>query len=285
MSLLQIAVNERTPRLFPENGPPDAAVASALEATDGPVTFMVHGYKYAPGHSDACPFHGLFGAQDPAKKKRIRPWPNHLGSDGLLIGLGWQARGTPQTAYRRAAEAAIALAALIKLIHRHAPKRDQHVLAHSLGARVALQAFHYVPKKALSSMILLAAAEYRGSAEAALGSKGAQDVDVLHVTSGENGFFDFLFERVIPSPQRGDRAIGARDVGHAQTLLLDSPDALQALADLGYPIAPPSRRVCHWSVYLRPGVFKLYRALIRGELSHRTLVRALKSTVRALPSH
>ncbi|MBT8456842.1 MAG: hypothetical protein KJO15_12145, partial [Alphaproteobacteria bacterium] len=35
---------------------------------------------------------------------------------------------------------------------------------------------------------------------------------------------------------------------------------------LGYPIPAPSRRVFHWSGYMRPGLFALYASLIRERL-------------------
>jgi hypothetical protein len=50
------------------------------------------------------------------------------------------------------------------------------------------------------------------------------------------------------------------------TLQLDDAASLAALRRAGYRIAPPARLVCHWSPYLRPGVFPLYRAVLDGAL-------------------
>ena len=47
-------------------------------------------------------------------------------------------------------------------------------------------------------------------------------------------------------------------------LQIDQPETLKALASLGHHIAPPHLRVCHWSAYLRPGLFGLYRTLLCG---------------------
>jgi hypothetical protein len=50
-------------------------------------------------------------------------------------------------------------------------------------------------------------------------------------------------------------------------LVIDDPDAEQALSGLGYPLRPASVRVCHWQPYLRPGLFALYRALLSRQIS------------------
>ena len=51
------------------------------------------------------------------------------------------------------------------------------------------------------------------------------------------------------------------------TLQLDDAQSLAALRGLGFPIAPPDRLICHWSPYLREGVFPLYRAILSGDLT------------------
>lgn len=58
---------------------------------------------------------------------------------------------------------------------------------------------------------------------------------------------------------------------------IDHPATAAALKSLGLPLARPRARVCHWSVYLRPGTFRLYRALIhdRARLSLPVLRAAL----------
>ena len=40
----------------------------------------------------------------------------------------------------------------------------------------------------------------------------------------------------------------------------------RSLARMGHVIAPAQGRVSHWSPYLRPGVFSVYRALLSGDL-------------------
>lgn len=276
MPLLQISVTGRNLRL---HGSPQAvrpALQAALGQTKGPVTYLLHGLKYAPGYGDACPHTGLFAHNAVNRGPKVISWPKHLDPGGLVIGVGWPARGVPWTVYARAAEAGIALGDLARMVHVMAPGRPQHVLAHSLGARVALQALHHAPVGAFASQILLAAAEYRSAAEDALATRAGRAAEILHVTSGENDMYDFLFERSIAPPNRRDRAVGTHPLSHGRTLLLDDGDALSGLARLGFRIAPPARRICHWSPYLRPGVFPLYRALIRGDLEYSQLDRVLQ---------
>ena len=58
-----------------------------------------------------------------------------------------------------------------------------------------------------------------------------------------------------------DLTLGAGlDAPNAVTLQIDHPRHRDGLRDLGFPTAPPVRRVCHWSAYMRPGLFPLYRA-------------------------
>ncbi|MBV2358198.1 alpha/beta hydrolase [Thalassococcus sp. CAU 1522] len=173
-------------------------------------------------------------------------------------------------------QAGDALAAFLAAIRRHAPARPIRLVAHSLGARVALRAIAQSRPNTVETAILLAAAEYAGLAEAALDDSGTR---VLNVCSRENDVFDFLMELLIRAPRSGDRMIGHRPLGAAgcTTLQIDDPASLAAIARIGFPVAPPSRRVCHWSAYLRPGLFPLYRAVLDGTLSLSRLKAVLPS--------
>ena len=64
---------------------------------------------------------------------------------------------------------------------------------------------------------------------------------------------------------------------NVRTLQLDHADSLKALKTAGFPIAPPKNRVCHWSPYLRPGVFRLYRAFLSGKITVNDLRAILPS--------
>ncbi|SPF78281.1 alpha/beta hydrolase [Pseudoprimorskyibacter insulae] len=252
------------------------ALTHAL-AIPGPVAIMVHGYKYAPGHATACPHRSLFAPRDTARHLRGLSWPQRLGDGsegqfGPLIGFGWPARGSLRQAHDRAALAGTGLARLISRIQHHAPGRPIRILGHSLGARVAIGAARQVPDGAICGLILLAAAEFGTQAM-------GLPCHIYNVTSAENDLFDLLAERLLPRPQKGARMLGAGLHGPGKlTLRLDDAATLDALRGLGYPLAAPDRRICHWSVYLRAGVFPLYAALLQGRLGYSALSSALPNT-------
>jgi hypothetical protein len=143
---------------------------------------------------------------------------------------------------------------------------DLHVclLAHSLGARVALAALHDLSSGAVGRIILLSGAEYRGHALTAMATPGARGVEVVNVTSGENAPFDALFRLAVPATTLTDWPISAGfgDLAGWTDLRIDCADTRDALQRTGYRIRPPATRICHWSTYLRPGLFPLYRDLV-----------------------
>ncbi len=270
MPMLRITVTENGTRLHGDDAPVLPALADALAADTGPVTIMVHGYKYQPGHPVHCPHASLMSPAPHAEDRRVVSWPARLGlQDRVAISFGWQARGSIWAAHRRAALAGEALAALVREIRRLAPRRPVNVIAHSLGARVALAAVRAGAPGAITRAALLAAAEYGEVARRTLGSAKGCRTQVLNVTSRENDLFDFLLERLVPPAHQGDRMLGHGGVNlpHMVTLQLDDAQSLAALRGLGFPIAPPDRLICHWSPYLREGVFPLYRAILSGDLT------------------
>lgn len=270
MPMLRITVTENGTRLHGDDAPVLPALADALAADTGPVTIMVHGYKYQPGHPVHCPHASLMSPAPHAEDRRVVSWPARLGlQDRVAISFGWQARGSIWAAHRRAALAGEALAALVREIRRLAPRRPVNVIAHSLGARVALAAVRAGAPGAITRAALLAAAEYGEVARRTLDSAKGGRTQVLNVTSRENDLFDFLLERLVPPAHQGDRMLGHGGVNlpHMVTLQLDDAQSLAALRGLGFPIAPPDRLICHWSPYLREGVFPLYRAILSGDLT------------------
>jgi len=225
------------------------ALASLPETT--PVTILVHGYRYDPNRRHGDPHGGILGRTG---------WPRRLGfgrgQAGLCIGFGWDGSGTIWQAGRRAEEAGRALAALIVGMNRRGPVG---VLAHSLGVRVALSALPYLHPHDVTRMALLAGAEFRDTAERALAGSGA---DVLNITSRENDGYDLLFENLM-APLSGRKAISTLPSGpRVVTVQIDAPLHRAALARAGFPTRPPERRICHWSAYLRPGLFRLYRTFL-----------------------
>jgi len=134
-----------------------------------------------------------------------------------------------------------------------------------MGARVILQALPHLDRGDLSRLVLLAGAEYRSVAEAMLDTPAGRAAATINVTSRENDLFDFLFERLVPAPRRGDAALGAGlTPGEGRlTLPIDNPGLLDWLARRGIAVDPPQTVVCHWSAYRRAGVFGLYDTLLR----------------------
>lgn len=200
----------------------------------------------------------------------------HVGG-GVGVSFGWYARGRIGQAYHAAGEAGKHLATLLADIKDMAPDRDVHLMAHSLGARVALRAMSESRAGTIQRAVLMAAAEFRRDALEALRSPGGYHCDVLHATSRENDLFDFLLERMIAAPERGDLMLGHRllhlhNLAHLQ---LDNPAVLDALSASGFPIAAPEHTICHWSPYRRSGVFPLYRAFLDGRLDVAGLHRIL----------
>lgn len=271
MPLLRLDALGETPHLHGSADAPGPLLAEAARTGAGPIIVMVHGYKFVPGHPGRCPHGHILSLEERGDCWKALSWPRALGfggggpDEGLGVALGWNARGTIWRAYDRAAEAGAALAQAIEVLHTAAPHRPIHALAHSLGARVVLQALARLPERAVNRAILLAGAEFASRAEAALATPAGRAAEIVNVTSRENDLFDFLLERLIGPPRPGDVTLG-HGLGErpgALTLQLDDPATLSVLRARGFPVAAPARRVCHWSAYLRPGVFDLYRALLR----------------------
>jgi pimeloyl-ACP methyl ester carboxylesterase len=283
MPLIAVNAHPEGLRLHADQGAPEAALRQAL-AGDGPVIVMIHGYKFAPADGRHCPHAHILSLAPRVTSRKAASWPARLGindTEGgpVAIAFGWNARGLIWEVYRRAGGIGCSLAELFRTIREVAPHRPLHVLAHSLGARVFLAALQHVPANTVQRAVLLNGAEFTATADDALRTKAGASLELINVTSRENDLFDFLIERLIAPPRQGDKAIGltmpTRD--NTLTLQLDHPETLAALDRLGYPIAQPETHICHWSTYLRPGVFALYRAVfgLAGEMDIACLRAAL----------
>ncbi len=250
----------------------------ALLPSDAPVVVMIHGWRYAPGFARDCPHGSILSLDPPSRDRRAVSWPRHLGLDGrtaLGIALGWNAKCDPWRAHLRAARCGPALAEIARIVHS-VSGRPVQVIAHSMGARVALAALHHLPPGHIDRMILLAAAETRGTALTACQTPAGRAVEVINVTTRENDLFDAFFEWGVHLGLRTSIGQGlglslGRGLPNWHDLWIDQPATLAALSALGHPLADPPRRICHWSPYLRPGTIALYRALIDGRLSGRDL--------------
>jgi hypothetical protein len=244
----------------------DEAV-SALPA-GVPVTFLVHGFRYEPGHPHHDPHRHIFSAE-PGGAGRSLSWVRHLGfrgpdaPPGLAVAVGWNARGTIWAAHDACAVAARGLAQLIARVAAVSPGRRVTAIAHSLGARVILQSLPRLPSNALHRAVLMSAAAFRGETLAALDTPAGRSCEFVNVTSRENDLFDLCMEVFVAAGLRASIGLGiGRAVPNWVDVQLDDPAVLRALDRLGFPVDAGARRVCHWSTFRRPGVFALYRALL-----------------------
>jgi pimeloyl-ACP methyl ester carboxylesterase len=247
----------------------DTDLSAALEAlpANAAVTVMVHGFRFSPAVAAHDPHRHILSLAPPRGCWKAASWPRHLHLDrpgaGLGIGFGWHARGRLDRVAARAFEAGDGLAGLIGTVGRHRPDLQVNVIAHSLGARVALAALAGLPAGRVDRVILLSGAEYRDLARAAMDSPAGRAVQVLNVSSGENAPFDALFRLCVPAPRLTDWPLsaGLRGLPGWTDLRVDCPQSLAVLRHQGFPTRAPATRVCHWSTYLRPGLFRLYRAV------------------------
>ncbi|MEY8831455.1 alpha/beta hydrolase [Sedimentitalea sp. XS_ASV28] len=236
----------------------------------GPVVVMIHGFGYEPGSLRHCPHRHILSL-DPEPLPRIAPsWPRGLGlgdtapDAGLGLALGWSARGSIWGARRRAAGAGRALASTLRLLRKRAPHRRVHIMAHSMGIEVAAEALHHLPQGAVDRIISMTGACYQSRMLDALQTEAGRTASFINVTSRENDIYDCLYERLIAPPRHDDRTLGqGLNAENAVTLQLDCADTLTHLSRLGARIAPPARRICHWSSYMRPGILDFYADLMR----------------------
>lgn len=293
MSLIAIIATPTGPTLAdPAGGAPEATIAASLRSLppSAPVVIMVHGKGYEPGIPGRDPHQLIFAARSGHGRSRNISWPRRLGFAlpgsrdplGLCIGFGWDSGGAVWQAVRTADMAALMLARLVQMIRRIDPARRVDLIGHSLGARVILGAVPLMAEGAVHRVILLAGADFTGRAARALASPAGRAAEFFNVTSRENDLFDFLFERAF-SPFGRHAALGRGLEGAANWLdvQLDHPTTVAALRRLGLPLAATQARVCHWSVYLRPGIFRLYRGLIHDR--ERLSLPMLRATIGADP--
>lgn len=245
--------------------PPRLWAEAAALPPAAPIIVMTHGYRFSPFAGETCPHrHILSLTPDPSR--RALSWPRALGfgtgGAGLGIAFGWEARGSLGAAYRRAEAAGRDLAALVARLHG-ASGRPIAVIGHSLGARVALCALERLDPGAAGRVILLTGAEFRDRAEAAANSPGGQAAEIINITSRENDAFDFGFELALSGGMRAALARGFGQGPNRLDLQVDCDRTLAVLARHGFAVRGQPARLCHWSPYLREGLFDLYRALLR----------------------
>ena len=235
-----------------------------------PVVILVHGYTFSPFSTRLDPHcHNL--SLQPRGRAKTLSWPRHLGfgrgkdHEGLCIAFGWEARGLFWSAYSEAERAGRALAGLLDRIGA-LTDRPVDILCHSLGARVALSGVANAGAARVGRVILLAAAELQGPAARCLLSPVGCRAEFINIISRENDLFDMMFEWLLRPFGRSRRALGdglTSDADNWLDVQIDHDESRQALAALGHRIPAPTRRICHWSGYLRPGMLTFHSALIR----------------------
>lgn len=252
---------------------PDTSVLRAAldrAAPGAPVTILIHGFRYAPGQPGACPHRSILSlAPQQGPDRAAVSWPRHLGLDrpgaGAGIAFGWQGTGSIWGAWARAGAAGADLARLIAALRRIDPDRPVTLFAHSMGARVALAALHHLPEGAVDRALLLSAAVFRDAAAAAMDSPAGRGLQLVNVTSRENDLFDISTELLLGAGLRQTVSHGLRRPrANWLDLQLDHPGTLDGLDRLGFRLDRRQARICHWSPYLRPGVFALWQAILAG---------------------
>ena len=112
-----------------------------------------------------------------------------------------------------------------------------------------------------------------------MATDAARSVQVLNVTTRANRMFDFMLEALLSGGTHASVAYGLSKPQPCWTdLRADDPAAVDALRDLGFRLGGTPAQICHWSPFLRPGLFRLYRALLERRLPLPLLRAALTET-------
>lgn len=232
-----------------------------------PIVIMIHGYRFSPRVPAASPHRHILSLNPDPGAARALSWPAALGfsaggDEGLCIAFGWHAQGPLRAVYADAAAVGAELAGLIDQLAL-AARRPVAMIGHSLGARVALAAMRRAAPGAVGRVVLLSAAELQATAELAAASPAGSLAEVINVTSRENDPYDLALELLLTLGRQ--RALGfglAQPRRNWVDLQIDDPDTLGSLRRLGFAIDGATSRACHWSPYLRAGLFEVWRTAL-----------------------
>lgn len=236
--------------------------AIARLAPGAPIVVMLHGFRYCPSVAATDPHRHILSDSPETDHWKAVSWPAKLGlagADGLGIGFGWSARGTIWRAYRQASAAGEELAMLLHQVSALAPGHPLHLITHSLGARVALKAMATAPG-IVRRAVLISPACFRAEATQ-MAPDALRGTEVFSILGRENTAYDLMLRAMMPHRGATLGRGGPQDPRWLD-IRLGAPHVLAALNGLGHNIAPPRARICHWSGYVRSGVWSVYRALI-----------------------
>ena len=274
MALIQLVSTGDVPKLRDRSGALLPVLAENLRAQplDTPVVILLHGLRYDATTQEHDPAASIFSPAPPTDDPRLVSWPRHLGfcrgraGEGLCIGFSWPARTGIRDAYQRATDAGISLARLVDLIRLADPQREVVIVAHSLGSRVALSALPQIKAGRIDRMVFIYGAEIGREADHFLSAGTRPLPRIINVTSRENWVFDSAFAAAITGRPWAKTLSNftATRYAHWVDLPLHDINALALLRAAGYPVSQSLRPICHWSGYLRPGVFPVYRDFVRS---------------------
>lgn len=281
-----IRVNSTNGHLFNPGNPNlcfEDRLRKTLQKTPSttPIILFVHGYRYSPLIKETDPQSSLYAQGAGRACWKVKSWPHHLGlfdSDRpYAIGLayGWDAAPryklpifNLRDIYMRAYEEAQHLATVLHLIKQINPTRKIDFFAHSMGARVVLQAIHMAPDSNLGRVILLGGTEYSDTAYEVLKTPAAQSAEFYNITARQNILYDVLFAYLGPWVGNGEKLLGAGLQSAPSNWIdirLDCPQTMERLQHIGVNLAKPDLGFCHWTFYIRDGVFDLYRYIFERQ--------------------
>lgn len=247
------------------------------------VTILIHGYQYHPDTKSDDPHRLLFAFKPAVSCWKIRSWSHGLGftrradENGLCIGFAWPAAAGVAKSYlttgkspfhgiyQKAPEFGRQLAELVAMVQAADPGRRIDLVAHSLGARVALSSLPHLEKHP-ERIILLGGAEFDSQARRFLeGKPKNRTAHIYSFTARSNDIYDAAFEMFAPRTSSTDMPIGSGGkVDHPNwiNIQIDRAEVSNWINAQDIPLRPVHRHFCHWSFYTRHGAFGIYRAIL-----------------------
>ena len=136
---------------------------------DAPIIVMLHGQGFDPCIARVDPFRSIF-AYDPYGDRirdywRLQSWAHRFKcapQKSMMIGYGWQAHSTDfvmsanvNAVARNAVMEAQQFGAFVQRLNAITPQRPVHVIAHGMGAKLALRSLETTPKMRIKRLIML----------------------------------------------------------------------------------------------------------------------------------